>query len=141
MGKGPRPEMESAHFLLDNHQKIQRSIEDVPGGVRTRTTTDDPELVPVLRQHVQEMVDLMASGDRVRVWDPLFEEIFDHADAIQLEVRELENGLEVVETSEQEAVVPLIRAHARKVNQFVERGPHACAEPTPLPESASDSGR
>lgn len=142
MGKGPRrPEMDTAHLLLNNYRKIQRSIEDIPGGVRTRTTTDDPELVPVLHRHVQEMVDLMASGDRVRVWDPLFDELFDHADAIQLEVRTLENGVEVVETSQQETVVPLIRAHARKVDDFIQRGPQACAEATPLPELPSEGGR
>lgn len=142
MGDGPnRPAMENAHFLIDHHQHLRRTVEDVPGGVRTRTTTDDPTLTDRLREHVQEMADLLDEGGRIRNWDPLFNEIFDHRDAIDIEIRDIDHGVEVVETSEDEQVIALIRAHARKVEEFVARGRAACHEETPLPPGYSDSGR
>jgi len=142
MGGGPnQPVMENAHFLIDNHQHLQRTVEEVPGGVRTRTIADDPALIDRLREHVLEMADLLAGGGRIRNWDPLFSEIFDHRDAIKIEIRDIANGVEVIETSEQEQVVALIRAHARKVEEFVARGRAACHEETPLPPGYSDIGR
>lgn len=41
----------------------------------------------------------------------------------------------MTETSDNPEVVKLIRAHARKVNEFVARGPAAVHEETPFPES------
>lgn len=136
-----QPIMRNAHFLIDNHQHLKRTVEEIPQGVRTRTLADDPELTERLREHVREMAALLDQEGSVRKWDPLFREIFDHRDAITIEIRDIEDGVEVVETSEDEQVVALIRAHARKVEEFVARGREACHEETPLPTSYSDAGR
>lgn len=134
-----RPEMVSSHFLLDHHDQLERRIEELPNGVRTITTTDNPELLEVLRKHVREMSQLLDEGDPVRKWDPLFEEIFEHGESIHLAIEDIDKGVLVTETSEDEEVVKLIQAHARKVDQFMARGYDACGEATPLP--ADYSGR
>lgn len=142
MGSGSRqPAMQNAHFLIDNHEHLKRTVEEIPKGVRTRTLADDPELTARLREHVRQMAELLDEGGSVRKWDPLFREIFDHRDAIEIEIRDIENGVEVVETSEDEQVVALIQAHAHKVEEFVARGRAACHEETPLPAGYSDAGR
>ena len=128
-----RPEMQNAHFLVTNHDRLERAVEEIPNGVQTVTTTDDPELVEPLRKHVQEMSAVLAEGGHVRKWDPLFAEISEHGEAIQIEIEEIDDGVRVTETSEDEEVVKLIRAHARKIDQFLARGPEACREETPLP--------
>ena len=129
-----RAEMQNAHFLVTNHDRLERSVEDIPDGVRTETTTEDPELLEPLRQHVREMSALLEGGGHIRKWDPLFAEIFEHGESIRIEFEDLEKGIRVTETSEDEEVVKLIRAHARKIDQFVAAGQEACREETPLPD-------
>ena len=133
-GRG-RAEMQNAHFLVTNHDRLERKVEDIPNGVQTVTTTDDPELLEPLREHVREMSAMLEGGGHIRNWDPLFAEIFENAESIQFEIEEIENGVLVTEVSDDEEVVKRIRAHARKVDQFVAEGPEACREETPLPDN------
>lgn len=137
---GGRAVMRSAMTLIHNHTSIERTVEEVPGGVRTVTTTTDPALVDTLREHVREMALEIELGGRVRQWDPLFAEIFDHYEEISLSIMDVEGGVEVVETSKNDEVVKLIRAHAAKVDEFVARGPAAAHEATPLPEDYNRPG-
>ena len=133
-GGGCRPEMESIWTLIDNHAAIARRVEEIPGGVRTVTTSEDPELVPVLRRHAQEMEELVRTGGRIRMWDPLFAELMSRSGELRIEVLETEGGVTVLETADDPEVVKLIRAHAAKVMEFVDRGQAAYREETPLPE-------
>ena len=137
-GRG-RAEMQNAHFLVTNHDRLERQVEDIPNGVRTVTTTDDPELLEPLREHVREMSAMLEGGGHVRNWDPLFAEIFENGESIRIEIEEIDGGVLVTEVSDDEDVVKLIRAHARKVGHFVAQGHAACREETPLP--ADYSGR
>ena len=126
--------MQDAHALVFNHMAITRTIEDIPNGVKTITTTSDPALLSVLQRHPREMGELYKQGGRVRAWDPLFTELSAVADLVTMEMTNLENGVAVTATSEDEEVVKLIRAHARKVSEFVRRGRDAMREDTPLPQ-------
>jgi hypothetical protein len=138
-GHAGRPEMQLAHFLIDNHARVKREVEMIPAGVRTSTTTEDPELTESLREHVRQMANLIREGGRIRNWDPLFQEIFERRDAIHMEINDIEGGVEVIETSEDSQVALLIQAHARKVDDFVARGRAAYREETPLPEGYSET--
>jgi len=134
-----RPEAQVIHFLVDNHESLERTVENIPGGVLTRTVSKDPEIIDAVRTHVRQMVDLIHGGGRIRNWDPLFREIFDHREAIEMQITDIEGGVEVTETSEDDQVAKLIRAHAVKVEEFVARGLDAYKEETPLPEDYSET--
>jgi hypothetical protein len=138
---GPPSEMQAMWTLIDAHDDIARVVEEIPGGVKTTTTTTDPELVPVLQRHVTEMAALLESGGRIRNWDPLFAEFFDRRHEIRITITELDNGVEVVETSDDEGVAELIRAHARKVEEFVAEGDDVLHQPTPLPSDYQRADR
>jgi hypothetical protein len=56
-------------------------------------------------------------------------------------ITELDNGVEVVETSDDEGVAELIRAHARKVEEFVAEGDDVLHQPTPLPSDYQRADR
>ncbi len=136
MGHGGGPAvMQTARALVhDYREAIERQVEEIENGVVTVTRApSSPEAAEAIARHVSEMKQLLASGGRVRMWDPLFRELFDRADEISLEIEQLEDGMRVTETSDDPAVVKLIQAHARKVSEFVERGPAAVHEETPLP--------
>ncbi len=123
------------HELLSRHDVIDREVEDLPNGVRTVTTSTDPEVAALIRLHVRQMVARLSEGMPVRRWDPLFAELVKHHEAITIEIEEVPGGLRVVETSDDPQVVLLIRQHAhRGVSEFVERGFDRASEPSPLPE-------
>ena len=126
--------MRDAHTLVFNYQSIQRQVIEISNGVRTRNTTSDPELISLLRKHPKEMDKHLSGGGQVRPWDPLFAELAKHHDSIKMEFRDIDNGIEVISTSDDPEVVKLIRAHAYKVSEFVERGRAAMHEATPLPD-------
>ena len=132
---GPPAVMETVRALVhDYRHEIERRVDEVENGVVTVTRAPSSEAAAAaIRRHVGEMKQLLEEGGRVRMWDPLFRELFAHADEIVMELEELEDGMKVTETSDDPEVVALIRAHARKVTEFIERGPAAVHEETPLP--------
>ncbi len=142
MGKGraaqtvtPDNHHDLIQALLDDHQAVTREVREIEGGVETRTTSEDPEVVANVRQHVAQMKTRLESGQPVRHWDPTFVELFKHHDKIVMEIEDIPGGVRVRETSDDPQVTKLIRQHAlRGVSEFVARGRARASEPTPLPE-------
>lgn len=123
------PEHDNIVNLLSGHATITRAVEEIPGGVKTTTTTSDPALVETLRSHVRQMSRRVEEGKPVRLWDPAFRDVFAHHDEITLTFRDIDDGIEVVETSENPEATAAIRAHAQKVDGFFERGYSAARPP------------
>ncbi len=123
------------HELLARHDAIDRKVQDIPGGVRTLTTSKDPQIAALIQLHVRQMAARYDAGMPVRNWDPLFTELLKHYDKVALTIEDVPDGLRVTETSEDPQVTLLIRQHAhRGVSEFVERGFDRAHEATPLPE-------
>jgi hypothetical protein len=71
--------------------------------------------------------------------DPLFRELFDHADKIELQIEDIDNGVVVKETSADPQVVKLIQQQAKRaVSEFVESGMQRAMKPTPLPKGYNE---
>jgi hypothetical protein len=127
-------DMPVIHDLLTAHNKIRREVEDVPGGIRAVTTSEDPNVAGLIRTHVFAMRERVADGRPIRQMDPLFREIFEHYRRIDMHVENVPDGVRVVETSRDPQVAMLIRQHARRaVSEFVRDGMDRAMEPTPLP--------
>ena len=140
MGPEMMEDMRVIHELLVNHDRIRRRVEDVADGIRAWTTSSDPELAERIRTHVAQMKDRVENGNPVRQMDPLFREIFEHHEAVDIEVKGTRGGVLVVETSDDPQVELLIRQHAhRAVSEFVARGMARAMEPTPLPPGYEDA--
>ncbi len=128
-------DMRVIHQLLQEHAQIERDVDDIPGGIRSRTISDNPEIADLITTHVQQMKRRVEDGRPIRVGDPVFREIFEHHRKIEMELRPLGNGALVVETSRDPQVELLIRQHAhRAVSEFVRAGMSRAMRPTPLPE-------
>jgi hypothetical protein len=110
------------HYLLDHGDQITRSIEELPDGVLTVTESDNPEVAAKIREHVKSMYARVEDDRPIHQRDPLFAEIFQHSDAIEMSMETTEKGIRVRETSEDPYVVKLIKAHAEVVNRFLENG-------------------
>jgi hypothetical protein len=126
--------LSAIHGLLFNHTKIQRSVEDIPNGVRTVTTSADPEVTALIREHVLQMKERIEQGRPIRQMDPLFRELFKNHQHIHIAIENVEGGVRVTETSDTPRVTPLVRQHARRaVSEFVAEGMPRAMRPTPLP--------
>ena len=129
------------HELLRRHDDIERTVEDLPNGVRTVTISDDPEVSALIRLHVRQMEARFGAGRPVRKWDPLFAELVERFDEIDMTSEDIDGGVRVTQTSEDPQVVLLIRQHAhRGVSEFVERGFDRASESTPMPEGYQSGG-
>lgn len=85
--------------------------------------SDRPEVAELIRTHVWQMRDRLEEGNPIRVMDPVFREIFEHHEAVGMDVEETRDGVVVVETSADPRVELLIRQHAdRAVSEFVAEG-------------------
>ena len=62
MGHDPatRSQLGDIHALLINHDRIKRTVTNLPDGIRTVTESDDPQIAAVIKTHVTEM------GQRVK---------------------------------------------------------------------------
>ena len=121
------------HQLLDRHAAIQREVEAIPGGIRAETTSDDPDIVALLHDHVPAMHRRLQEGFALRRWDPLYVALFEHRDRITMDIELTERGVRVEETSDDPEVTALIRAHGQAVSAFAARGHAAASQPSPMP--------
>lgn len=138
MGPEMMDDMRTIRKMLQNHEKISRQVEELDNGVKTRTTSNDPEIAAAIQRHVRQMKRRMESREPIRQMDPLFRELFRYADKIDIDIEDLENGVLVIETSEDPQAVKLIKQHAhRAVSEFAEQGMSRAMQPTPLPEGYS----
>ena len=121
--------------LLLQHERIQRQVDDLPNGIRTVTTSQDPAIADLIRTHVRQMQRRVEHGQPIRQMDPLFREIFRHHQQIEMDIEHVPGGVRVTETSDDPQVQLLIRQHAhRAVSEFVASGMPRAMQPTPLPE-------
>jgi hypothetical protein len=137
-------DMSTIHGLLRQHDKITRSVKDIPNGVESVTTSDDPQVATMIREHVWQMKSRIEEGRPIHQMDPLFREIFANHEHIHMQIADIPGGVRVTETADTANVVPLVRQHARRaVSEFVAQGMPRMMQPTPLPPgyTPSDEGR
>ncbi|MEY4118505.1 MAG: hypothetical protein RLZZ116_1833 [Planctomycetota bacterium] len=108
--------------LLGNHELIRREFRDVEGGIESFTESDNAEVAALIQDHVAAMKVRIENGYRIRMWDPMFREIFDNADKIRMTFENTAKGVKVREVSDDPYVARLIQAHAKVVSGFVARG-------------------
>ena len=126
--------MRTIRALLAGHEAIERRVERVPGGVRTVTVSDDPEIASLIRRHVREMRARYERDRPIRTVDPVFRALFRHRDEARMEIEDVPGGVRVVHTSDLPAVAALIRQHAERfVSEAADQGMRRAMRPTPLP--------
>ena len=128
MGKGPGSDPAFAadrdlfHDLLEHRADIRREVKKKDHGVETLTESDKPEVAAVIQKHVASMEKRVKDKKPIHLRDPLFAEVFRHADQIKFVYEKTEKGMRVTETSDDPYVARLIQAHAEVVSLFVKKG-------------------
>lgn len=115
-------DMQVFHFLLENRAEIRRTVTVLANGIDTVTESDNPEIAAKLKTHVSAMYGRLKDGRAIHQHDPLFAELFEHADQIDANITYTDKGLHVVETSTDPAVAHLLHRHAETVDAFIKNG-------------------
>ncbi|MFN7917695.1 MAG: hypothetical protein U0Q55_20280 [Vicinamibacterales bacterium] len=115
-------DMQVFHFLLENRADVRRTVTMLPNGIDTLTESDTPEIAQKIKTHVSAMYGRLKDGRRIHQRDPLFVELFEHADQVDMSITYTDKGLRVIETSDDPAVATLLHKHAETVNGFIKNG-------------------
>lgn len=120
--------------LLHHHASIRRTVTRLPNGLAAVTESDDPAIARLIQDHALAMKQRMTTGARVRIWDPVFVELFDRHDKVRLDVTLTPRGVSIHETTDDPATLRLMRSHAAGVSDMVREGSAASQRPTPFVE-------
>jgi len=116
--------------LFFNHDRIKRTVTNLPDGIRTVTESDDPELAETIKKHVAEMGKRVEEGrdPGLPIESPALRQIFRDKDKIKSTYEVTEKGIVVVQTSTDPATVKALQVHAAEVTDFAQRGMVAAHE-------------
>ncbi len=131
LGENASPE-ESAEIamLFRAFDTITREVENLPNGIRTTTRSSDAVVMDALVNHAVGMIDRVGRLDdpKIRIQSPTLDIFFVRGEAIYSEVEMTDDGLVVLQTSEDPLVVAALHTHAAEVTAMADRGMAAVHE-------------
>lgn len=130
-GENASPE-ESAELavMFRNFQTFTREVTNLPDGIRTVTTSSDPEVMAALVSHVTGMIGRVENLDdpKIFIQSPTLDIFFQRGDGISSDIEVTEAGIVVVQTSTDPEVVAALQIHAAEVSDMSARGMQAVHE-------------
>jgi len=122
MGSASRAELSTYMELFNRHTELRRTVVDIPGGVRTTTESDAPELVAQLQAHVSSMYGHLDQGAEVTCMSDSLPALFRNAGGYRRQLALTSKGVTVTETSSDPALTRAILRHSKEVSGFVQEG-------------------
>ena len=100
-GNATMGERSDLHDLFFNHDRIKRTVTNLPDGIRTVTESDDPQVAATIKKHVAEMGKRVEEGrdPGLPIESPALHSIFRDKDKIKSTYEVTEKGIVVVQTS------------------------------------------
>jgi hypothetical protein len=129
-GNATMDERSDLHDLFSNHEKIKRTVTNLPDGIRTVTESDDPQVAATIKKHVAEMGTRVEEGrdPGLPIETPALHAIFQNKDKIKTAYATIEKGVIVVQTSTDATAVKALHDHAAEVTDLAQRGMVAAHE-------------
>src|SRR6201997_2176986 len=121
MGASPA-DMSLYMDMFSRHTEITRTVEEIPGGVRTTTQSASPDLAAQLKAHVSSMYSHIEQGAEVMCMSGSLPTLFRRSDGYRRQLTITPTGVIAEETADDPDLVQTIRAHAREVTGFVNEG-------------------
>jgi hypothetical protein len=112
------------HQLFAAHDRITRTVTNLPDGIRTVTESDDPQIAQLIKEHVGGMMARVGKGDDpgLPIESPALHAIFRDKDKIHTSVETTAKGIVAVQTSTDAKTVAALQQHASEVSDFVRVG-------------------
>ncbi len=116
--------------MFRNFELIEREVENLPNGIRTRTFSTDEDVMNTLVSHVIGMIDRVDTGrdPKVRIQSPTLDILFERRASLSTQIEVTETGITVTRTSTDPEVVAALHAHAAEVSAMADRGMAAVYE-------------
>jgi hypothetical protein len=116
--------------MFNNFDTITREVENLPNGIRTVTSASDPAVMDALVNHSVGMIDRVGQLDdpKILIQSPTLDIFFLREAEIISEVSVEDEGLVVIQTSEDPQIVKALQTHAAEVTEMAERGMQAVHE-------------
>ncbi len=116
--------------MFRNFQVISREVVNLPNGIRTVTRSSDEAVMEALVSHVVGMIGRVESGDdpQIMIQSPTLDVFFVRGDAIVTEIEVAEDGIVVVQTSDDPELIKALQVHAAEVSDMADRGMQAVHE-------------
>jgi hypothetical protein len=121
MGASPA-DMSLYMDMFNRHTEITRTVEEIPGGVRTTTQSNAPDLAAQLHAHVSSMYAHVDQGSEVMCMSQSLPTLFRNTGGYRRQLTLTPTGVIAEETSDDPALTDAIRAHASEVTGFVRDG-------------------
>jgi hypothetical protein len=128
MGGGHDPatmaEMGDIHELFINHDRITRTVTNLPNGIRTVTESADPRIAQLLTDHVTSMGQRVETGKDpgLPIESQALRSIYRNYDKIYTTFEPTATGIIVIQTSTDPNTVAALLQHASEVRDFVNEG-------------------
>ncbi|OWU84347.1 hypothetical protein ATO6_13795 [Oceanicola sp. 22II-s10i] len=116
--------------MFRNFRTMNRTVEILPDGIRTVTSSSDPEVMEALVSHVTGMIARVEEGrdPQVIIQSPTLDLLFQRGDRIRTEIEVTDAGIVVTQTSDDPEVVATLQTHAEEVSDMADRGMAAVHE-------------
>jgi hypothetical protein len=114
--------MRLVHAMLFDHDRIKRTVSNLPDGIRTVTESDDPGVARAIKAHVASMESRLKDGRIFNLFSPTLPVLFENRDKIKTVVETTERGATVTQTSGDAKVVAALQAHALEVSELARDG-------------------
>jgi hypothetical protein len=115
-------DMQLVHGMLNSHESIKRTVNNLPDGIRTITESDDPQVAQTIKAHVASMAKRLDEGRIFNLFSPTLPVLFDSKDKIKTIVAMTDKGAIVTQTSTDAKVVSALQAHAVEVSELARDG-------------------
>lgn len=122
MGNASPSDMSVYMEMFNRHGEIKRTVEQIPGGVRTTTESDAPELAEQLHTHVSSMYAHLEQGAEMTCMSQTLPTLFRNAENYRRQLTVTPTGVIVEETSAEPYLTEVIREHAKEIDGFVREG-------------------
>lgn len=130
-GENATPE-ESAELaiIFQNFKTLTRNVTNLPDGIRTVTRSSDPAVMAKLVSHVTGMIGRVQSAQdpKIIIQSKTLDIFFAQGKNIVSDIEVTEEGIIVVQTSKNPAIVTALQTHAAEVSDMAARGMQAVHE-------------
>ena len=115
-------DMQLVRGMLFSHDRIKRTVTNLPDGIKTVTESDDPQVAQAIQTHVASMVQRLGDGKEFNLFSKTIPVLFENRDKIKTTVETTANGSVVTQTSGDVKVVAALQVHATEVDELVRGG-------------------
>ncbi|MCH5377190.1 MAG: hypothetical protein JJ992_24775 [Planctomycetes bacterium] len=117
-------------IMFRNFQTLSREVTNLPNGIRTLTRSSDAAVMEALVSHVIGMIARVEAGDdpQIFIQSPTLDIFFERGDRIDTSIDVTDEGIVVVQTSDDPELVEALQVHAAEVTAMADRGMQAVHE-------------